>query len=772
MAKIKQYTPIDDVLDVQGQGFQKLPIYICTFIDLKSLILHNNGIESLPNQMSKLQHLQYLDLSCNCFKTVPVCVAKLKSLTRLDISGNQLTDLPSAFSELLILERIDLSNNRFDELPNPLLPLKELTEIDLSWNDLSTVPDKIRFLAKLKSLNLSHNQIKEVNGIRRLNHLEELDLSYNQILDADLEDIRPLKVLQKLNVSHNGVQCLPTRLTIEMRVLHEESDSDKNHESWNVSVFPGQTGKYTLPSNFYLEIPPLAVNRQVSLNAVIIQDGELLPELQQFDRQESDIIGFEPNTFTFSESVTIGCTFSAVDHTRYNVIMQSVGGKRWKELKTKVVETSMFAEIRRPSGIFVVISRPHIEKLEIKRSGSKHTLVQGNKVISVVDIPPNAITEVEASIYAYVQNIDPDISYGDDTVDNTVTFSPVVNIRNEEAEQFQEPFRMTLPLPPPLASLEGVENQTNGGDVDDGVRIMLYDKDGTWDDITDAASPEINSDGGMVSFKTNAFGGYVVVRTIPAMVGQLGSTLKEVCSAMKDGKVCVKLVLLQHEKDPYTILFDTVRKSHVEEKIDTWHKKGYSSTCADGVPFSGDVKLKNGSVVRVDVSEPYSFMASKTERAFYVNGNNHWITYIERKQTTEKQLLEQEIGVVKLSSEISDERTLLGELRFRIPKNAVPLEMKKSSENDTFFQFLAERVAVNNWKSLARRLGLEEHQIERLEFIGGTTDHIKGMFLLWEANVCKEEWITHAILQALRDEGMGILAEEIEEVKDFHFTHL
>lgn len=104
------------------------------------------------------------------------------------------------------LIKIDLSGTNLIEAPNYIFSQKNVKELDLSDNNMTgALPAEIRNLKLLKSLDLSHNQFTGLPAeIGQLKNLETLDISYNNITGLPLE-IGNLRKLKTFNISGNNV---------------------------------------------------------------------------------------------------------------------------------------------------------------------------------------------------------------------------------------------------------------------------------------------------------------------------------------------------------------------------------------------------------------------------------------------------------------------------------------------------------------------------------------------------------------------------------------
>jgi Leucine-rich repeat (LRR) protein len=102
------------ILDISGQGLDKLPAYVLNLTGLEELNISNNNITgALPSQMQNLRKLKILNASNNLMTGVPAEIGQLSNLEILDLSNNQLTGLPNELANLKKLKVLNLSGNNY-----------------------------------------------------------------------------------------------------------------------------------------------------------------------------------------------------------------------------------------------------------------------------------------------------------------------------------------------------------------------------------------------------------------------------------------------------------------------------------------------------------------------------------------------------------------------------------------------------------------------------------------------------------------------------------
>lgn len=230
-----------EVLYLQQNGIQEIPIGFQTLTKLKDLRLDNNRITEINNLQSCAQ-LQKLDLSSNLIESV-FGLQGLQNLEILNLSYNRITSLKPLRS-LPNLKELNISNNSLSKLDGIQL-IPSLRSVDASNNEIITLripqtythrsqSDKsntnnsnkttasnsrnskdyieVVGMPNLFEIDFAHNQLQSLDGIDSLGtHLESLNLTRNNFHDLssfikEFQQNISLSCIQELQL--DGNPCL------------------------------------------------------------------------------------------------------------------------------------------------------------------------------------------------------------------------------------------------------------------------------------------------------------------------------------------------------------------------------------------------------------------------------------------------------------------------------------------------------------------------------------------------------------------------------------
>lgn len=182
--------------------------------NLSTLNVGRNPLEQLPEEMSKLSNsLRELLLDdCHLSGPFPKCLLKLENLETLRMSNNNITTLPPEICLLSNLKVLCMDRNQLAEIPKELEDLTELRTLLLRHNKIKELPDGVpgAALLNLTLLHISSNQLTHLpDSLVECTSLTHIYANSNQLEEVPL-GLEGLTNLQRLNLSHNNIEYLPT----------------------------------------------------------------------------------------------------------------------------------------------------------------------------------------------------------------------------------------------------------------------------------------------------------------------------------------------------------------------------------------------------------------------------------------------------------------------------------------------------------------------------------------------------------------------------------
>lgn len=100
--------------------FEKIPVCIRTFIELKQLFLDGCKLKWIQPWIGRLRNLSALSLTRNELKYLPNQICHLSKLYMLHLTKNRLKELPPYLGQLTRLEDLRVVHNELVELPTTI----------------------------------------------------------------------------------------------------------------------------------------------------------------------------------------------------------------------------------------------------------------------------------------------------------------------------------------------------------------------------------------------------------------------------------------------------------------------------------------------------------------------------------------------------------------------------------------------------------------------------------------------------------------------------
>ncbi|XP_002120028.2 uncharacterized protein LOC100184695 [Ciona intestinalis] len=179
------------VLDFTGNYLTEVPLDICEWHSLRSVVMSRNLIKIIPEFLLRMRLIRVLDLSNNFLSHLPASISEMRSLVMLKLSNNNVVSIPDEVGKLKRLQELDVSGNQIDRIPPQVGDMESLLHLDVSRNNISILPDELSKLS-LVHLDASSNKISSIPlCFDDITSLQQLIVHDNPLVSP------PLKVLKK-----------------------------------------------------------------------------------------------------------------------------------------------------------------------------------------------------------------------------------------------------------------------------------------------------------------------------------------------------------------------------------------------------------------------------------------------------------------------------------------------------------------------------------------------------------------------------------------------
>ncbi|XP_070569423.1 uncharacterized protein [Ptychodera flava] len=575
----------------------------------------------------------------------------------------------------------------------------------------------------------------------------------------------------------NNIAMNADNYDIEEDPYFYDSTEDENE----ITVIPSQriTRIYTLPAGYILKVPPGSAKQGIQFTVFCETNNSIGPPLKDFEFRQSDVIRFKPNKVMFDNPVFLTRKRELWQINRDMVIMISDDGTQWEELPTFMDSEELSVSVSRLT-MFIAITRPHKDMFSIDEGGANISSETDKQV--VLDIPEAAVDkckslslEVHVCDSALINDV-----FEDKGNSIKAAFSPMVYLNTGDTKHvnFRKPVKVNIPLPTEMSQIVFPDLKSTE------VRILAdKENNGNWKDVTNQAS--FTCENGLIKLERETFSGYSAVRVQREDKDKAAGYCKAITKYTRDGNQRVKILLLQHTSDKQKILMDIVeqRGQKVEllyKRMKLLRKKGYRPYYDADLPYSEDVRIRSGDTICNEVSEGFVLRTRKNRKAFYQGHENHWFAYVEPLDAGDR-LKSSAVGFMifyrdRESSGIDDnnEREPLAELQFVLPKVNRPKSRRPSTpvtqhfdlrERRKLFQCLAGKTMSHEWKNLARTLGLDECEIDEIEYAypRDKPEQVYKMLLCWENTLKDKTKSIPTLVKGLQEAGLPWLVAELKQ---------
>ncbi len=297
---------------------------------ITKLDLVGKGIRDLTG-LDRFENLMSLDLSKNRIEEMNLNLPILASLTA---TNNQITKINL---DTPLARAVDISQNHIKEFNNSL-PI--LTNLNISNNEIREI--NFENIPNVKVLDFSNNDVKSINNVSSLKHLEQLKAGSNRI-EGDV--VINSEKIQYIRLEDNNINSLVIKS--EEPVLMIEAD----HNPMSEAYIP-EAKMVTLPKS--CDVKPISDAPKEKLAAKedvyvavtsVSSNGEI--EATTYHEDGTPAIGADKAAAVNANSTKIADT----DFTRGEGVSKSAAleGSDSIETKTVVAEHKMTAEYRENS---------------------------------------------------------------------------------------------------------------------------------------------------------------------------------------------------------------------------------------------------------------------------------------------------------------------------------------------------------------------------------------------------------------------------------------
>ncbi|KAK8939066.1 hypothetical protein KSP39_PZI010924 [Platanthera zijinensis] len=183
------------------------------FLDLTSFQLHDLGQVEIPDDLIEL------DLTANRLSKLDSRIGALAQLKKLSLRQNLFDDdgigRLSGWSTISGLQELVLRDNKLSKVPDVSI-FKDLLLFDVSFNEISSLNGLSKVSSTLKELYVSKNEVKKMEELEHLRHLQILELGSNKfrlLFSANcqfqvMENLESLTNLQELWLGRNRIRAV------------------------------------------------------------------------------------------------------------------------------------------------------------------------------------------------------------------------------------------------------------------------------------------------------------------------------------------------------------------------------------------------------------------------------------------------------------------------------------------------------------------------------------------------------------------------------------
>ncbi|NXO00850.1 PIDD1 protein, partial [Rhinopomastus cyanomelas] len=780
---------------------------------LKSLVLkgghardefgccQHGSLTNLPTDVGNLQCLTHLDLSFNSLSALPSCILHLPSLRVLMVSHNSLVALPKDFGSLSKLTFFSAMKNQLKDLPQSIGELAELRELNLSENALEFLPEEIGNLHNCTELDLSGNRLSSIpDSLANLKSLQQLHLHSNLLVTVPAA-LASLPSLSRLDLQSNCLRSVPPEIQSSPFVhlrgnpLGEaeptpQAGEPSARELQRLFLASGEDSftvtcegcRVVLACGIHLYFPPGAASNPLQICFRTLVPDPRWVKLRHHDVLLSRVLELQPHGVKFQQEVHVWMPYVSPQtlHQR-EVVVRTFSGQSWSDLRTQVEQRRRSKKHMAHCSVlhfswFLVVSRLVQNECRVPTEG---TLLFSSVDPNIrVTFPPGVTAEMRRVTLQVLPVCAEEIV--EITADAGCRASPLLCLSQDSPEDFLQPVRIQLPLPPGVTGLN----------LDRSRLHLLHSnpESQTWDDITSQVVLEFTHL--YAVFEVTHFSWYWLWYTTKTYIGGIAKKVYERLRMYQ-----VNFIALQRKKDPEQVLLQCVPKHKVDPVLKKLRDRYRGPEPSDMVEmFEGEqffAAFERG--ISIDMDRP-DCVDGRLSFVFYSHLKNMKEIYVTSPVDRKGQAVKGQVSFYRgavpesIPEDASRRRKgpdslWLATLPIKLPRLKTHSEENPAPLNGSSFPPLnlgnpetgyltqanllsiARRVGAD-WQSIGLNLGLTYQQVERIAYNNrdDLDKQILGMFFSWAQQNMEDPNCVNKLITAVKESGRQDIADEIETI--------
>ncbi|KAI8495244.1 positive regulation of extrinsic apoptotic signaling pathway via death domain receptors protein [Branchiostoma belcheri] len=523
-----------------------------------------------------------------------------------------------------------------------------------------------------------------------------------------------------------------------------------------------------------------AVTMETEITCQVINPNDVTLPLKDGEMLVSDIIELGPHGTTFHQPVTVQLQYNSTSSggATEAVVWVTEDRSHWTELEITKETKDMLSVSVDHFSIFAVISQPKHDQFPVPTEG--RTLTSSTQPAVQISFPEQAAT-TETQVTIQVQEVPKsaveDIKAKNESVQNLVGTSPIVNVQtvSTSAVQFHKPVTVRVPHPQHYMDIQH-EGPTK-------LRVMSCEE-GTedWMDVTDNVTISRVTEE-FVEFEVTHFTRWIVVlvEDILGNTEKFGPIPTIVCQWLQ--RRPVQFILLQREDNANEVIVECTLDGCAEEKRPKLMKEGYKAQLPSGtehlyegqqvnIRFQGNVKLTRygarGAKQQITFhSQQYNrihmhLMALKDRENSGLDGQGYVELRALPRVEVAKQKVKSQMATMERSAREAEERESRSQHSFASCQFVCHMGVQNRLLAVHTVELSKEAVSTD-WQDLAFHLGFERADIAN---IAGRNrdDKSRCMDMLQEWKKKKGDAATiEVLMEALSEAGLQSVVDELKK---------